>query len=165
MQPLSEGAKAPNISLSTVEGKQFSLDGNTRSTPVVAAFFKVGCPTCQYAFPYLERIYKAYPKDKVTFVGVSQNPKDETTEFTRQYGVTFPVLLDDTKRYPASNAYGLTNVPSIFLVSPASKIEFSTVGWVKPEIERLNRLVADAAGVPVAEIFKPGEEVVDYKAG
>jgi peroxiredoxin len=165
MPTLSAGAKAPNISLSTVEGMQFSLDGNTRSTPVVAAFFKVSCPTCQYAFPYLERIYKAYPKDKVTFVGVSQNSKDETTDFTRQYSVTFPVLLDDTTQYPASNAYGLTTVPSIFLVSPSSKIEFSTAGWVKPEIERLNKLVADAAGVPVAEIFKPGEAVADYKAG
>jgi peroxiredoxin len=165
MPTLSAGATAPNISLSSVEGKPFSLDGDTRTKPVVAAFFKVSCPTCQYAFPYLERIYKAYPKDKVTFVGVSQNPKDETTAFTRQFGVTFPVLLDDTNQYPASNAYGLTTVPSIFVVSPASKIEFSSVGWIKPEIELLNKMVADAAGVPVAEIFKPGEQVVDYKAG
>src|SRR6266446_9472255 len=165
MQPLSEGAKAPNISLSTVEGKQFSLDGNTRSTPVVAAFFKVGCPTCQYAFPYLERIYKAYPKDKVSFVGVSQDTKDDTAAFTKQYGVTFPVLLDDMKKYPVSNAYGLENVPSIFVISPSSNIDFSSVGWVKPEIEHLNKLVAEAAGVPAAEIFKPGEQVMEFKAG
>jgi peroxiredoxin len=165
MPPLEAGAKAPSISLNTTDGRQFSLDGDTRTTPVVAAFFKVGCPTCQYAFPYLERIYKAYPKDKVTFVGVSQDTKDDTAAFTKQYGVTFPVLLDDMKKYPASNAYGLENVPSMFLISPSSKVEFSTVGWVKPEIERLNKMVADAAGLPAAEIFKPGEQVMDFKAG
>jgi len=82
MPVLEAGAKAPNISLSTNDGRQISLDGNTRTTPVVAAFFKVGCPTCQYAFPYLERIYKAYPKDKVSFVGVSQDSKEDTAAFT-----------------------------------------------------------------------------------
>jgi len=165
MPVLEAGSKAPNILLSTTDGQAFSLDGNTRTAPVVAAFFKVGCPTCQYAFPFLERIYKAYPKDKVTFVGVSQDTKDDTAAFTKQYGVTFPVLLYDTKKYPASNAYGLDNVPSIFVISPSSKVEFSTEGWVKPEIERLNKLVADAAGLPAAEIFKPGEQVMDFKAG
>jgi peroxiredoxin len=165
MPVLEEGAKAPNISLRTNDGRQITLDGNTRTTPVVAAFFKVGCPTCQYAFPYLERIYKAYPKDKVSFVGVSQDTKDDTAAFTKQYGVTFPVLLDDMKKYPASNAYGLENVPSIFVISPTSNIDFSSVGWVKPEIEQLNKLVAEAAGVPAAEIFKPGEQVMEFKAG
>src|SRR5437899_1710457 len=127
MPALAPGATAPDISLSTLDGRQLSLDGAESSTPVVAAFFKVGCPTCQYAFPYLERIYKAYPKDKVTFVGVSQDTKNDTAEFTKQYGVTFPVLLDDMKKYPASNAYGLEYVPSIFVISPSSKVEFSTV--------------------------------------
>src|SRR5437879_7626354 len=117
MPALAPGATAPDISLSTLDGRQLSLDGAESSTPVVAAFFKVGCPTCQYAFPYFERIYKAYPKDKVSFVGVSQDVKADTDTFTKQYGVTFPVLLDDTKSYPASNAYGLTTVTSTFVIS------------------------------------------------
>src|SRR5437588_12468269 len=122
---LTAGANAPDFSLNTIDGKSFSLDSETKSTPVVAAFFKVGCPTCQYAFPFLERIYKAYPKDKVKFIGVSQDAKSDTAEFTKRFGVTFPVVLDDAYKYATSNAYGLTNVPSIFVVSPANKVEFS----------------------------------------
>jgi peroxiredoxin len=164
MPALPVGATAPNITLNDASGKKFSLDG-TRETPVVAAFFKVGCPTCQYAFPYFERIYKAYPKDKVSFVGVSQDVKADTDTFTKEYGVTFPVLLDETRSYPASNAYGLTNVPSTFVISPEGKIEFSSVGWIKREIEELNALVARLAGIPPAQIFKPGEQVQEFKAG
>jgi peroxiredoxin len=166
MPTLAAGANAPDIKLPTTGGEEFSL-ANTRqaSVPVVAAFFKISCPTCQYAFPYLERIYQAYPKDKVRIVGVSQNGKPETEVFMRNYGVTFPVLLDDQTKYPASNAYGLTNVPSLFAISPAGKIEFSSVGWIKNEIEELNRKVAAAAGMPPAQIFKPGEQVADFKAG
>src|SRR3979411_3298805 len=101
MAALAEGASAPNFSLNTIDGKNFSLNGAGRTAPVVAAFFKVGCPTCQYAFPYLERIYKAYPQDKVRFVGISQDAKSDTAEFARQFGVTFPVVLDEMKKYPA----------------------------------------------------------------
>ena len=165
MPPLEAGANAPNISLTSTKGEAFSLDQARKSVPVVAAFFKVGCPTCQYAFPYLERIYKAYPKEKVRLVGVSQDAKDDTEAFAKKYGITFPILLDDTKKYPASNSYGLMNVPSTFVISPAGKVEFSSVGWVKDEVTRLNALVAKASGVAPAQIFKPGEQVVEFKAG
>jgi cytochrome c biogenesis protein CcmG/thiol:disulfide interchange protein DsbE len=165
MPALEAEALAPNFALRTTDGQEFSLDGSRKKTPVILAFFKVGCPTCQYAFPYLERLHKAYPKDKLKVVGVSQDTKENTLEFMQDFGVTFPVVLDDTKKYPASNAYGLTNVPSIFLVSTDGRVEVSSVGWSKPEIEDLNRKVAKMAGVPVAEIFKKGEQVADFKAG
>jgi peroxiredoxin len=166
MPTLSAGANAPEIKLPTTSGEEFSL-ARTReaSIPVVAAFFKISCPTCQYTFPYLERIYQAYPKDKVRLVGVSQNGKAETEVFMKNYGVTFPVLLEDQNKWPASNAYGLTTVPSLFAVLPSGTIDFSSVGWIKSDIEDLNKRVAAAAGMPPAQIFKPGEDVADFKAG
>jgi peroxiredoxin len=163
MPTLSAGANAPDIKLPTTNGDAFSLA--EASVPVFAAFFKISCPTCQYAFPYLERIFQAYPKDKVKIIGVSQNGKPETEVFMRNYGVTFPVVLDDQTKWPASNAYGLANVPSIFAISPAGKIEFSTVGWIRSEIDELNKKVAAAAGMPPAPIFKSGEQIADFKAG
>ena len=165
MPALEAEAVAPDLSLPTTDdGQNFSLAAASKYAPVVLAFFKVGCPTCQYAFPYLERIHKAYPRNKVTVVGVSQDPKQDTLEFMKQFGVTFPVLLDETRKYPASNAYGLTNVPSTFLVSSAGKVQFSSVGWVKSEIEQLNRSAAKIAGISPVEIFKKGELVADFKA-
>lgn len=165
MATLEAGAKAPNISLSSTQGHSFSLDQARSDATVVAAFFKVGCPTCQYAFPFFERIFNAYAKNKVSFVGVSQDTKEDTEAFAKKFGVTFPLLLDDKKTYPASNAYGLTNVPSTFVISAAGRVEYSTVGWVKEEIAQLNELVAKAAATPAAQIFKAGEQVLDFKAG
>lgn len=165
MAALEAGANAPNITLPATDGKQFSLEHLRRASSVVVVFFKVGCPTCQYAFPFFERIFRAYPKDKVTFVGVSQDKKADTQDFAKRFGVTFPIILDDTDKYPASNAYGLVHVPSTFMISPAGKVEFATVSWVKDEISRLNELVAKAAGSPPAEIFKAGEQILDFKAG
>ena len=133
--------------------------------PVLAAFFKVSCPTCQYAFPFLERIYKANGNKNVTIVGISQNEKKDTAAFMKEYGMTFPVLLDDTKTFPVSNAYGLTNVPSIFWIAEDGEIEISSVGWDRQEIEVMSRKAAESAGDRSKSIFQPGENVADFRAG
>ena len=116
MSALAAGTKAPDFNLNNLEGKAFTLRDALAQGPVVAAFFKVSCPVCQYAFPFLERIHRNYRGQAVSFVGISQNDKKDTAAFVKQYGVTFPVLLDDTKTFPVSNAYGLTTVPSIFWI-------------------------------------------------
>ena len=79
--------------------------------------------------------------------------------------MTFPVLLDDTDKYPVSNAYGLTNVPSIFWIAQDGDIEVSSVGWVKAEFEEISRKMADLANSAPAVVFKPGEDVRDFRAG
>ena len=139
MAALTAGTSAPDFKLQTMDGSHFSLSDALKRGPVVAAFFKISCPVCQYAFPFLERIYKAHGGKNVTIVGVSQNSKKDTVGFIKEYGVTFPVLLDDTNTYPVSNAYGLTNVPTVFYVAASGEIEISSVSWSKADIEAVNR--------------------------
>src|SRR5271169_3266958 len=107
MAALQPGTRAPDISLAAVDGTTFSLHDALKKGPVVAAFFKVSCPVCQHAFPYFERVYKAHAGQKITFVAISQDDKRNTDSFLKQYGVTFPTLLEDPNGYAVSNAYGL----------------------------------------------------------
>ena len=148
-----------------MDGKPFSLSEEQSRGPVVLAFFKVSCPTCQYALPFFERLHRVYGQKTVKLVGVSQNDAKDTAEFKKQFGITFPVVLDDTKRYPASNAYGLTNVPSIFWVAEDGEIEVSSVGWVKADFDEINRKMAASDKVSPAVVFQPGEDVRDFRAG
>jgi peroxiredoxin len=165
MTALATGTKAPEFELKRLDGKRFSLNEALAVGPVVLAFFKVSCPTCQYAFPFLERLFKAYGSKGITLVGVSQNDAKESAAFAKDFGVTFPLLLDDTRRYPASNAYGLTNVPSIFWIAQDGEIEVSSVGWVKADFEMINRKMAETGNLTPAAVFKSGEDVRDFRAG
>jgi len=165
MAALTAGKKAPEFTLKTLDGKAFSLADELSRGPVVLAFFKISCPTCQYALPFFERLYKAYGNNGVTLVGVSQNDAKDTAAFNKEFGVTFPVLLDDTKSYPVSNAYGLTNVPSIFWVAQDGEIEVSSVGWVKADFDQINRKMAEAGKASLAPLFKPGEDIREFQAG
>jgi len=142
MAALASGAKAPEFELKTSDGKKFSLAEELANGPVVLAFFKVSCPTCQYAFPFFERLHREYKGNGVKLVGVSQNDAKETAAFTKEFGVTFPILLDDTRKYPVSNAYGLTNVPTVFWIAQDGEIEVSSVGWLKADYEQINRKMA-----------------------
>lgn len=166
MPALQAGIQAPEIKLSQLDGKDFSLEQARKRGPVVAAFFKVSCPVCQLTFPYLEKIFKAYgASGKFTLVGVSQDKAADTRSYNREFGVSFPTLLDPPGKYPASNAFRLTNVPSIFLISPEGEVELSIVGWSKPDVEELNRRLAKLSGIAPATIFKAGDKVPDFKPG
>ena len=120
------------------------------------AFFKVSCPVCQMTFPFLERIHAA---GAVRIFGISQNDAADTREFNQEFGVTFPALLDsEDNGFPASNDYGISSVPTLFLLEPGGKIANVIEGWRKKEMEFL----ATEAGAPV---FRQGDNVPEWKAG
>ena len=165
MAALTTGTHAPDFELRAMDGRRFVLREELARGPIVLAFFKVSCPTCQYAFPFLERLEQAYGHQGVRIVGVSQNNPRETAAFTKEFGITFPILLDDIEKYPVSNAYGLTNVPTIFWIGQDGEIEVSSVGWVKADFEAINGKMAEAGKTALAAAFRVGEEVRDFRAG
>jgi peroxiredoxin len=165
MPALAAGSKAPQFVLKALDGKPFSLGEALATGPVVLAFFKVSCPTCQYAFPLLQRLQQAYAGKGVALIGVSQNKATETEAFVKEFGVTFPVLLDEQDSYPVSNAYGLTNVPTVFWIAQDGEIEVSSVAWVKADYQEINRKMAEAGKTAALPMFAPGEDIRDFRAG
>jgi peroxiredoxin len=166
MAALEAGTHAPDFTLPTLEGNQVSLSNLLQRGPVVLAFFKVSCPVCQYAFPLYERLFHSNQGAGVTMLAISQDGLSEASEFRREYGVNFPIAIDDdAHRYAVSNAYGLTNVPTLFYIAPSGEIEVSSVGWCKSEIDEVNaKLAAHRREKPPA-LWRAGEDVADFRAG
>ena len=137
---LQPGAPAPDLALD--------------AAPVVLVFFKIACPTCQYAFPYLERLHRAGAR----LLAISQDDPEGTSQFHAEFGVTIPTIFDrEEDGYPASNAYGITHVPSLFQIEHG-KITWTTSGFSKSDLTELARrlsapLFLDTDQVPM---WKPG---------
>lgn len=164
MDALSAGTKAPAFTLPDTSGERRSLADALKKGPVLLAFYKVSCPVCQFAFPYLERIQQRIKgRDDVQLWGVAQDDADDAERFARQYDCTFPMLTDEDP-YPVSNEYGLTNVPTLFLVRPDGQIQLSSVGFVKSDIEAAAAELTRNAGAPVP-VFKPTDNVPEFKSG
>ncbi len=155
---------APGFSLKGLDGKNYSLHSLMQKGPVVAAFFKVSCPVCQFTFPFLERLYKRYGGDGVTFLGISQDDARDTKAFGKDHGVTFSMALDE-KDYPVSNAYGLTNVPTIFLIDTDGSVKVSCMGFVKKDLETIASELASRRKIAPAALFRADESVPANKPG
>jgi len=165
MPALTSGKTAPDFTLRALDGKSFNLKDALLHGSAVLVFFKVSCPTCQYALPFYQRLFKAYKSQHVTLVGVSQNDADETKAFAKEFGISFPLLLDDTRKYVVSNAYGLTNVPTSFWIGNEGEVEITSVGWSRAEFDQINRKMAEAERTAALPIFQSADEVVDFRAG
>jgi peroxiredoxin len=153
---LEPGSRAPDFRLELLSGGAATLPEILARGPVLLAFFKISCPICQFTFPFLERLHAA---GTLPVFGISQNDAEDTREFNREFGVTFPTLLDnEDSGFPASNDYGISSVPTMFLVEPDGAISQVIEGWRKKDMEGLGSRTG-------ARLIRPGEYVPEWKAG
>lgn len=132
------------------------IEGLTAKGPLLVVFFKITCPVCQFTLPFLNRIHRA---GTLPIFGISQNDDADTHEFVHEFGIEYPVLLDpESADFPASNAYGIASVPSLFLIGQDGKIERAAEGWSRKEMVWLGA----RAG---ATVVRQDENVPEWKAG
>jgi peroxiredoxin len=165
MTNIVAGDIAPGFSLKALDNRDYSLNTLMERGPVVAAFFKISCPVCQFTFPFLERLHKRYGGDGVTFLGISQDDERGTSKFAKEYGVTFPIVMDDPDGYAVSNAYGLTNVPTIFLIEPGATVKVSCMGFDKKDLETIAAELADRKKMTLTPLFRTDEVIPVNKPG
>jgi len=153
---VTEGAQAPAFQLRALSGEKKSLSEILQNGPALLVFYKISCPVCQLTAPYLQRL-SAGPNLQV--IGISQDDETSTQSFNQRFGVKFPTLLDQVQEgYPASNGFGISSVPSLFLVEQNGKVAKAFHGFSKHDIEALG----ERAGAPV---FRPDDNVPEWKAG
>ena len=153
---LDPGSRAPGFRLARLEGGEATLAELTARGRVLLVFFKVTCPVCQLTMPFLERLHAS---GALSICGISQNDAADTREFNTYFGVSFATLLDTEETdFPVSNAYGISSVPSMFLVEPDGTISRVIEGWSKMDMEALGA----AAGMT---LFRPEDSVPVWKPG
>jgi peroxiredoxin len=158
------GQAAPTFQLTTSRGETFSFEGALGKGPLLLGFFKVSCPTCQYTFPFLERLHQQLNGRDAQIWGIAQDNAQHAAQFARSFGLTFPMLIDDSP-YKTSRAYGLEHVPSLFLIAPDGRIELTSEGFCKSELTAMQRSLAQSLSIVPVALFRSTERVPEYKPG
>ncbi|MDI3340237.1 MAG: TlpA disulfide reductase family protein [Sphaerobacter sp.] len=163
--PLEIGARAPEFTLpDAAEGRMHSLAEALRSGPVLIAIYKSSCQASKTAFPFLEKIYQRYPKDRLTVWGIAQDSPNVTRSFARRYGITFPLLIDQDD-YATSRAYDILATPTIFLIHQDGEIVWQGMGFQKGAMADLSAQVAKLLDVPPEDITAGTDDVPPWVPG
>ena len=141
-------------------GRQATLPDGT----ALYGFFKTTCPTCEMAWPYLERVRRLGKGGTLSVWGISQDDRATTRSFSRRLGLSIPTLYDP-EPWPASTSLGLTTVPTFLVVGPDGMIRDATTGFQRHKMEEWADLAARLAGRPASELFGPDEKIPAIKPG
>ena len=151
--PLAPGDRAPTFILDDIAtGEQ--VTNPWTAGPTVVAFFKVTCPVCQIVAPKIQALADA----GVRVTAIGEDPSPKLAAYAERFGQRVPTLTEPPP-YRVSTAYGVTAVPTIFLVDQDGVVQQSVGAWDR---ERWNALAVAAGAPPVSAdgdglpSFRPG---------
>ncbi len=119
MLPL--GTSAPQFSLPDPDGKIVSLSDFEGAPALVVIFMCNHCPFVKHVAPGLANLAREYQDKGIAVVGINPNdvanyPDDspqKMAEASKEYGYTFPYLLDESQE--VAKAYRAACTPDFFV--------------------------------------------------
>jgi thiol-disulfide isomerase/thioredoxin len=116
---LIAGVKLASVSkLKDFNGKTYTIKPAGKS--VAYLFLSTECPLCKNYAPVLEKLQKEHPE--IQFYGVISGvtfSRTEVATFTKDYGISFPLLMDPAKHI--SNTMKATVTPEVILTGADGK--------------------------------------------
>jgi thiol-disulfide isomerase/thioredoxin len=136
--------KAP-IPLSSLKGSVALLE-----------FWRIGCPHCERAAPFLNQLYNQYKTKGLKMVTIHtpgspapENPENNWTtvrQTIKDWGITYPVAYDEGGKL-FQKVYGGDRYPTAILLDREGKIQFVETGMDSPEqkqqlVSNIDKLLA-----------------------
>lgn len=132
------GKRAPDFTLSTLEGQTISLK-DLRGNLVILNFWATWCPACREEMPYLQAIHEEKGGQGVKLVAVDiGEPRSTVQQFMQQGGYTFTVVLDTNSK--VSQDYKIWSIPATFFIDSEGILRSKKVGAFQSAEEIANIL-------------------------
>ena len=125
---------APNFKLKSLDGEEVSLN-EFRGKYVLVNFWATWCGPCKIEMPSLEALYQRFKNKNFVLLAISNDMFGSSIvkPFIKANHLNFTILLD--QRLKASNAFGVTSLPSTFMIDPKGEIIgalFGAEDWASP---------------------------------
>ncbi len=123
-----KGFLAPDFSLADPKGDVYTLS-KLRGKAVLVNLWATWCPPCRAEMPEIEAQYEKYAPQGLVVLGVNATDQDaplDIVPFVQQYGLTFPILLDETGE--VGRKYELRSLPSTFFINRDGTIAEVVIG-------------------------------------
>jgi peroxiredoxin len=115
---LRAGTPAPNFRLPRLDGSGDLTLSGLRGRRVLLIFSSPRCGPCNALAPELEKFHRQHPELEVLMI--SKGEPDENRAKVKEYGLTFPVILQ--QRWEISRRYAMFATPIAYLIDQAGVI-------------------------------------------
>jgi peroxiredoxin len=163
MSILEVGSLASHFTLLGLDGREYSLPRSLEGRPALLVFFTTGCATCDLAFPYVNRLRDVYPEGWDLWA-ISQDPPDRATQYARKHDITYPVLID-APEFAASKPYDPPSTPTMYLVGSDGRVEYTTEGFSKADVNEIASRLAAHVGAEAVVIAPADDGNPEFKPG
>ena len=163
MSELAPGTKAPTFSLPALDGSG-TVDGPVRGPLTLLLFAKASCPTCRWAMPIFRTLHERATDTGLSVLGVFQDDPDVERAAAAELGVTFPVGLEG-RPWPTAEAYGLTTVPTFFLLDADGEVLVTSPGFSREDLLEAPKRAAELDGGEAVDPFPEEMDVPAYRPG
>ena len=125
------GMQAPDFTLKNMNNNEVSLS-DYRGQKVFLNFWASWCPPCRKEMPDMQKLHEEYGAEEVAILAVNVGESKSTAaNFMMQNGLSFPVLLDNSK--DTARNYLVRGIPSSYFLDQNGIIEEKVVGAVSYE--------------------------------
>jgi peroxiredoxin len=110
-----KGHPAPDFALPTLDGQTIRLS-DYKGQPVLVNFWATWCGPCRAEFPDFQKAW-VDNADNLVIIGVnntSTDLKDQVPAFVDEFGVTFPIVLDESG--DTAKAYNILGLPTTIFI-------------------------------------------------
>jgi cytochrome c biogenesis protein CcmG/thiol:disulfide interchange protein DsbE len=122
------GFVAPDFTLKTPDGEEYTLS-ELKGNAVLVNLWATWCPPCRAEMPVIEKMYREYKDQGFVVLAIDMTYQDDPANvvpFIQKYGLTFPVLLEETGDVAAM--YQLRSLPSSYFINRAGIIQEVVIG-------------------------------------
>ena len=123
------GTPAPEIDFPTQDGGRAQLS-KLRGHPVIVTFWGTWCPPCRVEFPQLVEAYRKHHDQGLEVIAVDQTKwekkKQDVQAFVDEFGVTFPVALDQHGK--TNRSYRLIGLPTTMFIDTGGVVRHIHIG-------------------------------------
>lgn len=128
---------APEFEASNLGGQKETLS-SYQGKKVVLNFWASGCPPCKAELPHMVDFQKNNAQALNTDIVAVNLTQQETVniagikDFVKEYGLNFPVLLDETGEI--ASQYGIVTIPTTFILDEEGAVEHQITGPVTDDL-------------------------------
>jgi len=133
------GSAAPAwVDVTPLAGAPAKLD-SLRGKVVVLDFWASFCGPCRYMAPELSALSARYQAQGLAVVGMTTDSPDVAASTRESWGIRYGIVTDQNGSTHAG--YGITALPTIFIIDRKGVVRAVTVGAGRGEVDRLDTLV------------------------